>query len=276
MKPKVKKRMAIAAAVLVCVFLLLGVAFNLVFRTISYSFYKSAVPRPVAGDSIRRLEVGDDGLVGYAASGDYTQKRPLVLYFGGSGEIAQNAVQDHAATFPAQVFACVDYPGTQESAGSMNLASMQRAAVALYDFATQLPYVDATSVSIVGYSYGTGIATYLAQERACTHLALLAPYRDVKDLYNAIIPVFHSPFGWFVTDNINTAEYAAGVAVPVLVVTSDADTQVKPEIATALSACFAQARLEVAHGVAHEAYWQDEGIVQLVQDFLNGDNLPHL
>lgn len=37
-----------------------------------------------------------------------------------------------------------------------------------------------------------GIAAYLAAKRNCAGLVLLAPYHDIFDLYNAIIPIFNN------------------------------------------------------------------------------------
>lgn len=87
------------------------------------------------------------------------------------------------------MFACpfisADYYGTQDSKGKMNLSSMQRSALDLYDWAKQ--QYPQSEIIIMGHSYGTGIATYLASERKCKTLILAAGYRDISDLHNKII-----------------------------------------------------------------------------------------
>lgn len=253
---------------LVVLFTVCGTAFNLIFRHISYSFYKNAERSNVANESIQKIKIGEaEDLVGYIRSNDYTKADKTILYFGGSGEIAYNAVLKYGDIFKDFTFVSVDYPGSQESKGSMNLDSMKEAAVRLYDYIHDLDYVDTDKIYVVGYSYGTGIATYLASQRNCSKLVLVAPYRDVTDLYNAIIPVFNSPFGWFITDNINTKEYAKSVTAKTLIVTSDSDTTIKSSIPYSLADYFSHASVSEFTGLKHEEYWLNQAVVSKIMDF---------
>lgn len=267
--PKYSKKMMVIAAALVILFIVCGIGFNLIFRFISYSFYKNAKPYTDADATVSKLEMGTNGdLIGYARSTDFSQPKKTIIYFGGSGEIAYNAVMDFRSIFPDYTFISVDYPGSQESKGKMNLSSMQQAATTLYDYVVNLDYVDKDHVYVIGYSYGTGIATYLASQRECAKLVLLAPYRDVKDLYNAIIPVFHTPLGWFVTDNIDTKKYAKNVSEPTLIVTSVADTKINSSIPVALAKYFSNQTLVQVDGVDHPDYWKSNDVRLEVNAFL--------
>ena len=149
----------------------------------------------------------------------------------------------------------------------MNLKTMQEASLKLYDYAVNLDYVDKNNIYVLGYSYGTGIAAYLASQRDCTKLALIAPYRDVFDLYNAIIPIFNSPFGWFITDNINTKEYAKSVKAKTLIITSDSDKTIKCAIPCSLSHYFSNADVMKFKGIVHEKYMCDKNVVAAVENF---------
>jgi pimeloyl-ACP methyl ester carboxylesterase len=144
---------------------------------------------------------------------------------------------------------------------------MQKASVKLYDYIINLDYVDKNNVYIIGHSYGTGMATYLASERDCAGLVLLAPYRDVYDLYNAIIPIFNSPFGWFITDNINTKEYAKSVKAKTLIITSDSDTTIKSSIPYSLANYLSNASVTEFKGIKHEEYWSYKDVVSAVLNF---------
>lgn len=258
----------IIVIVLLVLFVVGGIAFNLIFRQISYSFYKNAKQSTEVDEKIKKLEIGENkDLIGYIRSADYSKANKTVIYFGGSGEIAYNAVLNYGEAFKDYTFVCVDYPGSQESQGSMNLDTMQEATVKLYDYITGLDYVDKNKIYVVGYSYGTGMAAYLASERDCAGLALVAPYRDVCDLYNAIIPIFNSPFGWFITDNINTKEYAKSVTAKTLIITSDSDTTINSSIPYSLADYFSNANVTEFTGIKHEGYWSDEDVVSAVVSF---------
>jgi uncharacterized protein len=265
---KYVKLAIIIAAVSVVLFVVFGIVFNLVFRTIAYSFYKNPKKSPETDEAIRKLEIGEDKkLIGYTRSTDYSKAGKTVIYFGGSEEIAYNAVLKYGKVFKDYIFVSADYPGSQESQGTMNLKTMQEAAVKLYDYIVNQDYVDKDNIYVIGYSYGTGMAAYLASERDCAGLVLVAPYRDVCDLYNAIIPVFNGPFGWFVTDKINTKEYAKAITAKALIITSDGDTTIKKSIPYSLAGYFSNARVTEFTGIKHEEYWSYEDVVSTVLDF---------
>lgn len=254
--------------ILMVLFVVLGILFNLVFKYISYSFYKNEKKSTEVDEAIRKLEIGEDkSLIGYVRSTDYTKANKTIIYFGGSGDIAYNAVLKYGEIFKDYTFVSVDYPGSQESKGSMNLKTMQDASVKLYDYIINLDYVDKNNVYVIGHSYGTGMAAYLASERNCAGLVLLAPYRDVLDLYNAIIPIFNSPFGWFITDNINTKEYAKSVKAKTLIITSDSDTTIKSSIPYSLENYFSNARVIEFKGIKHEEYPTDKDVVSTIISF---------
>lgn len=254
--------------VLVVLFVVLGIAFNLTFRYISYSFYKNEKKSDKVDQEVKKLEIGQDkSLTGYVRSTDYSKAKKTIIYFGGSKDIAYNAVIKYGKIFNDYTFISFDYPGSQESKGSMNLKTMKEASVKLYDYIINLDYVDRNDIYIIGHSYGTGMAAYLASRRNCAGLVLLAPYRDIFDLYNAIIPIFNGPFGWFITDNINTKEYGKSVKAKTLIITSDSDKTIKSSIPYSLANYFNNASVIKFKGVEHEKYLYHEDVVLKVLDF---------
>jgi uncharacterized protein len=259
----------IVVIVLVGLFVLCGIAFNQVFRYISYSFYKKTEQYTEVDDTVKKLEIGEEkDLIGYVRSTDYTEAKKTIIFFGGSKEIAYNAVLDYGKVFNEYAFVCVDYPGSQESQGSMNLGTMQKAALRLYDYIVDLNYIDKDNIYVIGNSYGTGIATYLASKRDCNKLVLITPYRDVYDLYNAIIPIFNSPFGWFITDNINTKEYAKSVTEQTLIITSDSDGgTLDSSISYSLADYFSDASVTEFKGIEHAGYLKNEKVVLAIKNF---------
>lgn len=262
------KLIFIIVIAIILLFIVCGIVFNLVFKYISYSFYKNEKKSTEAQETIKKLEIGKDkDLIGYIKSTDYTKINKTIIYFGGSGDIAYNSIIKYGGNFKDYTFVSVDYPGSQESKGSMNLKTMQEASVKLYDYIINLDYVDKNNIYIIGHSYGTGMATYLAAERNCAGLVLLAPYRDVFDLYNAIIPIFNGPFGWFITDNINTKEYAKSVKAKTLIITSDSDKTIKSSIPHLLAQYFNNAKVIEFKGIEHEQYPTNKDVVTEVLSF---------
>lgn len=274
MKRIVKWAACIAAGLLLA-FCACGVGLNLFFRTVNYDYYRRAKQIDRQDDTIQPLALGEGGAwVGYIANLEAGVDKPLLLYFGGSGEIAYNAVARHKDQFPQYAFACVDYPGSQQSSGVMNRRTMQQAALALYDEAAALEGVAAGRTAVMGYSFGTGIAAYAAAQRECTALVLLSPYGDTADLYQDMLPVFYSPLRLFITDNINTKAYAKSVEEPVLIVTSDSDTTLPSALAYDLEKRFRRASVTCFAGLPHNGYWKEEAVVEAVRAFVDQYTAP--
>ncbi|MEM1216727.1 MAG: alpha/beta fold hydrolase, partial [Bacteroidota bacterium] len=81
-----------------------------------------------------------------------------------------------------------DYRGYGKSGGQMeDQDQMYADAQAVYDWL--LTNYEADQIVIVGYSLGTGVATYLAQENSPQRLVLVAPYRSMVAMKNLILPV---------------------------------------------------------------------------------------
>lgn len=245
-----------------------GIGFNYIMRFISYSFYKRSKRNGDMEETIQRIEI-DNSLIGYVRSINFHEKKKAILYFGGSGEIAYNAVFSYAKLFNDYIFVCVDYKGTQESKGKMNLKTMQESALQLYDYIIKQDYSDTSHIVIMGYSYGTGIATYLASKRTCAKLVLIAGYRDICDLYNKIIPVFLGPLRIFVTDNIDAKTYATNVQAEALLVTSDGDKTINKKIPHALSKYFEKTIVKEFKGIDHAGYWKHEEVVSYIREFID-------
>ncbi len=219
-------------------------------------------------NAIHKLEMGENNeLVGFVRSENYEEARKTIIYFGGTGEIAYNAVASTGRSFDDYVFVSVDFPGSQESEGKINLESIQYAATAAYDAVSTLDYVDKENIFVLGFSYGTGIATYLASERDCAKLVLISPYRDFVDLYNLVFPIFNSPFAWFITDNIDTKSYAENVEESTLIITSDSDGVLDSSKAKSLAENFETVRVKEFTGIKHQLYFTYEEVPEEVIGF---------
>jgi len=182
---------------------IVGFGCNFVMQTISYSFYKSAKQIKDIMFQPEYIQFNEK-MSGYGYNLDVDSDK-IILFFGGSKYIAYNSVGKFGGAYDCP-FISVDYYGSQNSKGRMNLKSMQKTATDFYDWTvTTYP---GRKIIIMGHSYGTGMATYLASEKQCDSFILLSAYRDLsKDLYNKIIPIFWGPFKIFISNDIQVREY---------------------------------------------------------------------
>ena len=248
----------------VLIFLFAG---DFVMQTISYSFYKGDRNLKQVTFQPEKIQV-DDGLIGYG----YALERDsdhVILCFGGSMYIAYNTVGMYAGYYDCP-FLSVDYYGTQESSGRMNLKTMQKSAEALYDYATMR--YPGKEIIVMGHSYGCGMAAYLASVRDCSRLILLSGYRTSADMYNRILPFYWGPLQVFIKNNIRVDRYAMRATCPVTVIGSDADTTLPAQLQKKLAGCYADAELMVFSGIAHEDYLTTTEIIEYVKNSITKPN----
>lgn len=256
------KRMEIIRIILKVIlwFLVIEFGCNFVMQTVSYSFYKRAHQKKDVAYTPQYLQMTDT-LTGYGYHLD-KDAGEIILYFGGSDDIAYNSVGTYAGKFDCP-FLCADYYGTQKSKGKMNLKTMQQTAIGLYDYAKkQYP---GRKIIVIGHSYASGIAAFLASERKCDALFLAAAYRDISDLYNKMTPVFWGPLKVFISNNIALSDYAKNVTCPVFVIGSNADTTLSASLQKKVAACFSNAKLKIFENIRHENYFVTEDVIEYVK-----------
>lgn len=241
-------------------FLIIEFSCNFIMQTVSYSFYKNAEKTEQVSYKPQFIRF-NDALTGYGYNLEKSSDK-VILFFGGSGYIAYNSVAAYSGKFDCP-FISADYYGTQDSKGRMNLETMKQTAVEMYDWVKN-EYPQAQIV-IMGHSYGTGMATYLASVREADSLFLAAGYRDVSDLYNKMTPVFWGPLKIFISNNIKTSEYAKDVACSVYVIGSDADTTLDASLQEKVAECFRNSEIKIFEDISHEDYFVTDNVIEYIK-----------
>lgn len=243
--------------------LIVGFGCNLVMQTISYSFYKNAKRFELTGFVPEHIQLTDT-LSGYGHNLDADTDQ-VILFFGGSGYTAYNSVARFGDIFDCP-FISADYYGSQASNGKMNIKSIQGTAIDLYDWAKET-YPN-KQIFVMGHSYGSGPATYLASQRGCMGLILMAAYRDLADLYNKMTPIFFGPAKVFISNDIRLAEYAQNVTCNTLLIGSNSDKTLDAKLQYKVAAYFANSQTVVFDDISHEDYLKDSRVVDLVDVLL--------
>lgn len=241
--------------------LIVGFGCNFVLQTVSYSFYKNAKQMKDIVFEPEYIQFNDK-MSGFGYNLDMDSDR-IILFFGGSNYIAYNSVGKFGGIFDCP-FIAADYYGSQNSKGKMNLKSMMNTATDLYNWAS-VNYPN-KKIIIMGHSYGTGMATYLASKKQCDALVLLAAYRDLADLYNKIIPIFWGPTKVFISNDIQTKEYAKNVKCNTYIIGSKADKTLNAEIQEKVKKCFNNAQIRIFDNIKHENYLKEEQVVDYISN----------
>lgn len=237
---------------------------NFIMQSISYSFYKGEKQT----DEVRYVPVKlqfNQKLSGYGYNLELDSDK-IIIFFGGSNYIAYNSVAEYGGIFSCP-FVSADYYGTQESNGKMKLKTMKQTAVDLYDWAIRT-YPD-KKISVIGHSYGTGMAVYLASARECDSLVLLAAYRDLSDLYNKIIPIFWGPAKLFISNNIRIDQYAEKINCNTFIIGSTSDRTLGGVLQEKVQLYFENSELKMFDRVEHNSYLLNEQVIHYINKAIN-------
>lgn len=243
--------------------LIVGFGCNFIMQTISYSFYQRA--KPVENQTYPPVKIQfQRTLFGYGYNLDIHSEN-VMIFFGGSNDIAFNAVSKYAGAYNCP-FICADYYGTQESRGKLNLASMQKTAEDVYTWVAK-KYPERKIVSM-GHSYGCGTAAYLASVKNCSTLILAAAYRDTADLYNKIIPIFFGPAKIFISNNIDIKKYARNTSCKTYIIGSLKDNTLSARLQQKVADYYNNAEVKIFKDVKHEEYFLNNKVIAYVQKII--------
>lgn len=148
-------------------------------------------------------------------------KPHAVIYFGGNGEAVsqnvsafQNLLLDHTMYF-------VEYRGYGASTGEPSEVALYSDALKIYD---TLSLEDFESVSVIGRSLGSGVATYLASKRQLDGMVLVTPYDSILNVAQQRYPIF--PLSMLLKDKYESSDRAPELSLPTLVLIAPNDTVV--------------------------------------------------
>jgi pimeloyl-ACP methyl ester carboxylesterase len=111
----------------------------------------------------------------------------------------------------------VPYRGYGPNAGEPTEAGLYADALAEY------AYVQArhAHVSVIGRSLGTGVATYLASQRAVAKLVLVTPYDSIVNIAQGRYPIY--PVSWLMKDRYESWRRVGSITAHTLVILADGD-----------------------------------------------------
>ena len=185
------------------------------------------VPLENGGETLRILAITRPG------------PRALV-YFGGNAEDVAANVDTLSLALPAHSLYLVNYRGYGGSTGRPTEAGLFSDALAVYD------HVRARhpQTSVLGRSLGSGVAVYLASERAIDRLVLVTPFDSLANVARTHFRIL--PAGLLLKDRYESANRAPAVTAPVLTVIAGNDEIIPRARSEALVDAFRPGQVRVA------------------------------
>lgn len=203
-------------------------------------------------------------------------KNPLVIFFGGNAQNSSNTLYNYYQSgtmkkvFGNYNLLLIDYPGYGMSKGKPSDDSMFIASKYIFEYATKMNEVNIDNIVIMGYSIGTGVASYCASENDASGLILVAPYDKALSLYNDAIDSFHGSVASFAKYSFDSSTYAEKVTEPTLIFTSKKDEVINYKHSLDLAGHFSELDdVVILENVNHNGYFSQTEVLNTITDFLN-------
>lgn len=181
-----------------------------------------------------------------------TERAPLVLYYGGNAEEVSymlEAIGDPVrGDTPGFAWLVVNYRGYGASEGSPSERGLVADGLAQYDYASQLPGVDAERIFVFGRSLGSGVAVQLATQRPVRAVILVSPFDSLAAVAKRYY--WYLPVDWMLKHRFDSIALAPQMKQPLLCFIAERDEVIPPEHAERLYAAWAGPKRRVLLGGA--------------------------
>lgn len=201
---------------------------------------------------------------------------PLVIFFAGNNSNSSNLLyhyylsENMKSVFGNYNLMIVDYPGYGLSNGKPSDKSMFLASDYIFKYASKMKEVDKNNIVIMGYSIGTGVATYCASKYQTNALILIAPYDNALSLYNDNVNIFYGPLKLLARYRFNSDIYAENVDEPTLIISSKADEIINYKHSLDLSKHVANLDdIIILENIKHAEYFDQVQVLNWISEFLS-------
>lgn len=192
-----------------------------------------------------------------------TDKRHAIIYFGGNAEAVVFSVNSFVKLLPDHALYFVNYRGYGGSTGTPTERGLYSDSLAVYD-AIAGSY---DSVSVIGRSLGSGVATYLAAKREIKAAVLVTPYDSIERVAAGHFPFF--PTSILLKDKYESIKRVKFVKAPVLIIRAELDEVIPARHSIALFEAFqdGQAAMQAIQNVSHNSVSDSREYFAYIREF---------
>lgn len=192
-------------------------------------------------------------------------KDDAILYFGGNGEAVIANANYFNRALPDYTIYLVNYRGYGGSTGKPTEANLYSDAEYIYDQVIS----EHKSLSVIGRSLGTGVATYLASIRNINRLILITPFDSILAIAQKQYPVF--PISLLLRDNYDSLSRVKSINTKTFVLLAEHDVVIPLENSQRLIDAFpmSQITVEMIKGVGHNSISNKREYYDLLRRFMS-------
>ena len=200
--------------------------------------------------------------------------RRTIVYFGGNNEMCSKAFTSKSRNgFLNRIgdtnFIMLDYPGFGDNPGKPSKKKIFKMADTLMKHVMKTESLNG-SVYVMGYSLGTGVATYEAARNKVDGLILIAPYDNMANAMNEYVNIFHGPMKLLVKNKFKSDKYARHVSCKALVFASKGDKTIPYRRAVRLQKFFKNKEFHLLESEGHSKILKQAWAQDRIVRFING------
>lgn len=202
-------------------------------------------------------------LKGWMIQNSKEEKSPLIIYFGGNNE---NVPPSFFNNLSGWNIAFINYRGYGLSGGTPTETNLKIDALIIYDTLSQRSDVDNRDIVVVGRSLGTGLATYIANERTVSGVVLISPYDSMVHVVKDLFPLFPTKF---VNNHFNSIDLAGLITSPVLGIIGENDHTIRPQRSNLLlNKWTGEKQTRIVQGAHHNNILNNSILNEEINEFL--------
>ncbi len=190
---------------LIIIYCLLGMVMFLFQRSLIYH------PSGEIDHNHKTLEINNNGF-SIQSLLTHENNSHAIIYFGGNAENVAYTATDFQHQFPNHSTYLMKYRGYSGAQGQASEANLLADALKLFDTVK----AQHTDVFVIGRSLGSGIASYVANQRPINKLVLVTPFDSLRSVAQSLLPIY--PMGWLLQDQYDNVSRVQGIKTEILIV----------------------------------------------------------
>ena len=238
----------------------LGLAVLIAFKQRDYLYYPTAnYQHPLQTETLEN----DGEQIEFIVFNN--QHRDAIIYFGGIGESVAHSSPPMASSISGHAAYFVSYRGYGGSTGTPTEAGLYSDALAIYDLLKHRH----RRISVIGRSLGTGVATYVASNRAIENLILVTPFDSIERIAKDLFPIF--PVSLLLKDKYRSADRAPTIRSRTLVIMAENDNVIPRKYTEGLIRVFPRGAVEtrMIPGTGHNNLSNSNLYYSIIREFLD-------
>lgn len=148
----------------------------------------------------------------------YEPEKPslnIILYFGGVQQDSVALVEKFASHYENISFITYNYRGYGKSEGKASQNKLFEDTILIYDELIIRYKYKPENIILMGYSLGSGVATFLASLRQVKEVILVAPYDSIQEVVKKRYPF--SGIHWILKHKFPSVDFVPHIDVPIYV-----------------------------------------------------------